>query len=276
MAQHDLNELKAILQTALRATAQGRKVLQSYFGRVRNIEEKFQAGLVSEADRESERTIAQILKTAYPDIEFLGEESFAAGIHPDYKPTVKGQRWILDPLDGTTNYIHQFPIYCISLGLEWDGEIVVAVIDVPELGETYTAVKGGGSYVNGRKLQVSQTKNLKDSFLATGFFGENFPALEEQLKIFSSVVRKCRGVRRAGAAAYDLCQVARGVFDGYWEKNLGAWDSAAGILIVSEAGGVISNYQGEAFHPYMKSIVAAAPGVMPHLLAEIKMNASNP
>lgn len=275
MNQQEVKELKKILYDAIKAVTLGRKVLQSYYGRVRHVEEKFQAGLVSEADRESEKTIAGFLKNLYPSIEFLGEESFAAGIHPDYKPLTKGQRWILDPLDGTTNYIHQFPIYCISLGLERDGEIVVAVIDMPELGETYTAVKGGGAFVNGRQLHVSKTSSLRESFLATGFFGENIPALEEQLKIFSSIVRKSRGIRRAGAAAYDLCQVARGVFDGYWERNLGAWDSAAGILLVQEAGGIVTNYEGEPFHPYMKSLVAGNPQVVPLLLEEIQPIALN-
>jgi myo-inositol-1(or 4)-monophosphatase len=132
----------------------------------------------------------------------------------------------------------------------------VAVIDVPILGEVYSAIRGQGAFINGRRMQVSATREIKDSLLATGFFGENEPQLQEQLRVFTDIVRRCRGVRRPGAAAYDLAQVARGVFDGFWEKGIKPWDAAAGILLVEEAGGKVCTYRGTPYTPYKNSIIA--------------------
>lgn len=257
---------KQVLSQAIKAVSLGREVLLNYFGNLEHVEEKFQAGLVSEADKESERVIAEHLKKKFPDFEFLGEETFAAKNAPGAKvqaePAGEIGRWILDPLDGTTNYIHRFPIFCISLALEIHGEIQLAVIDVPMLRETYTAIRGQGAFVNGKPLQVSKTKELKKALLATGFVAEHEHVIAEQLKVFDEIVRKCRGVRRPGAAAYDLTQVARGVFDGYWERNIQPWDSAAGILLVREAGGIVETYRGDKYHPYKNSIVAGNPDVV--------------
>ncbi|WP_413568765.1 inositol monophosphatase family protein [Bdellovibrio sp. HCB117] len=257
---------KQVLSTAIKAVSLGREVLLNYFGNLEHIEEKFQAGLVSEADKESERVIAEHLKKNFPTIEFLGEESFAAksapGAKVEVKPAGPEGRWIVDPLDGTTNYIHRFPIFCISLALEMDGKIQLAVIDVPMLNETYTAIRGQGAFVNGRRLRISKNQEFKKALLATGFVAEHEHVIAEQLKIFDEIVRKCRGVRRPGAAAYDLTQVARGVFDGYWERNIQPWDAAAGILLVEEAGGIIQTYKGNEYNPYKNSIVAGNPAIV--------------
>lgn len=257
---------KQVLGQAIKAVSLGREVLLNYFGNLEHVEEKFQAGLVSEADKESERVIAEHLKKNFPQFEFLGEETFAGSHAPGAKvqaePAGKVGRWIVDPLDGTTNYIHRFPIFCISLALEYEGEIQLAVIDVPMLKETYTAIRGQGAFVNGRPLKVSTAQVLEKSFLATGFVSEHEHVIAEQLRIFDEMVRKCRGVRRPGAAAYDLAQVARGVFDGYWERNIQPWDAAAGILLVREAGGVVQTYRGENYHPYKNSIVAGNAAVV--------------
>lgn len=251
---------RQVLGQAIKAVSLGREVLLNYFGNLEHIEEKFQAGLVSEADKESERVIAEHLKKNFPTIGFLGEETFAAqnvpGAKVQIQPAGPEGRWILDPLDGTTNYIHRFPIFCISLGLEVNGKMQLAVIDVPILKETYTAIRGEGAFVNGRRMQVSQNRDLRKALLATGFVSEHEHVISEQLKIFDEMVRKCRGVRRPGAAAYDLAQVARGVFDGYWERNIQPWDAAAGILLVEEAGGLVETYRGEVYNPYKNSIVA--------------------
>lgn len=254
-----------VLGTAIKAASLGREVLLNYFGNLEHIEEKFQAGLVSEADKESERVISEHLKKNFPDIEFLGEESYAAGAKVQWEAAGARGRWILDPLDGTTNYIHRFPIFCISLGLEINGQIQLAVIDVPMLQETYTAIRGQGAYVNGRRLSVSKNTEFKKALLATGFVAEHEHVIAEQLTIFSDVVRKCRGVRRPGAAAYDLAQVARGVFDGYWERNIQPWDAAAGILLVEEAGGIVTTYRGEKYNPYKNSIIAGNPAIVEEL-----------
>jgi myo-inositol-1(or 4)-monophosphatase len=232
-----------------------------YIGRLQKIEHKFQAGLVSEADKESEKAIFDFLRKNFPDDEFLGEES-AVGQTKVVSPAGPGKgRWIVDPLDGTTNYIHQFPIFCISIGYEYNGKSQLAVVDVPMLNEVYTAIRGQGAFVNGRRLQVSNTEKLTDAFVATGFNHEKELQLQEQLRVFSKLVRETRAVRRAGAAAYDLCQVARGVFDGYWEKNIQAWDAAAGILLVEEAGGKITTYRGKEYSPYKNSIIAGNPRI---------------
>lgn len=257
------------LHVAIKACRLGREVLLKYFGNLERVEEKDQAGLVSEADKESEKVISDYLLRAFPQSEVLGEEgNYADGTKIEAaKPGV--WRWILDPLDGTTNYVHRFPVFCISLGLEVDGELKLAVIDVPILGEVYTAIRGQGAYVNGRPMKVSSTEKLKDSLLSTGFFADDEKSLEEQLKIFSKLVRMCRGVRRPGAAAYDLAMVARGVFDAFWEKNLKPWDSAAGQLLVEEAGGIVKTYRGQDHNPYRNSIIAGNAKMVAEIHSEI-------
>lgn len=257
------------LYTAILAGRRGREVLLKYIGKIENIEKKFQAGLVSEADKESEKVIFEILKKDFPNDEFLGEESSAVETKVQLSPldskSQKG-RWVVDPLDGTTNFIHQFPVFCVSIGYEVAGQTQVAVIDVPMMGEVYTAVRGHGAFVNGRPLKVSSTQTLKDSFIATGFFNEVESRLNEQLKIFDKLVRETRAIRRAGAAAYDLCLVARGVFDGYWEKGLQPWDSSAGILLVEEAGGKVLTYRGQKYNPYKNTIVAGNSQIVDQLV----------
>lgn len=249
------DDWRAALSVAIRACRKGREVLISHLGRLEHVEKKFQAGLVSEADKASEKTIIDVLKKEFPWSEVLGEESDAAGLKVGAGRGGAGGRWILDPLDGTTNYIHRFPIFCISLALEVNGELKLAVIDVPMLGETYTAIRGQGAFVNGRPLRVSTTESLEDSLLATGFFAEDKVALKQQLELFGSIVGEVRGVRRAGAAAYDMTQVAAGVFDGFWEKNLKPWDVAAGQLLIEEAGGVVTTYAGGAHDPYSGNLI---------------------
>jgi myo-inositol-1(or 4)-monophosphatase len=255
------------LYTAILAARLGREVLLKYIGRLENIERKFQSGLVSEADKESEKIIFDHLRKYFPNDEFLGEESAYDKTKVESPKHGTNGRWIVDPLDGTTNYIHQFPVFCVSIGYEVDGKTQVAVIDVPALGEVYTAVRGYGAFVNGRPLRVSQTTEIGDAFLATGFMNEIEVRLQEQLHIFGKIVREARAVRRAGAAAYDLALVARGVFDGYWERGLYPWDAAAGILLVEEAGGKISTYRGNEYHPYKNTIIAGNPIVVDKLVA---------
>lgn len=260
-----LSELQAeqLLNQGLKACRLGREVLLSYFGQLKSVERKVKAGLVSEADRETEKTIQHYLKSVTPEIDFLGEEMAYGTGEPQKVDSKKFKgRWILDPLDGTTNFVHQFPIFCISLGLEWEGEMVLGIIDVPYLKETYVAQKGKGAFLNGKKLKVSENGSLDDSFLATGFFNEEEKPLEEQLQIFSDLVRRARAIRRPGAAAYDLCMVAQGVFDGFWERGLKPWDSAAGVVLVREAGGVVWNYEGKDYSPYDSGIIAGNPRIV--------------
>lgn len=244
-----------VLKKALAVVRQGRGSLLHYLGHLKNVEFKEQAGLVSEADRETELLIKRGLALIDPTWEFLGEEeSYLSGNKipaPNQKP-----RWILDPLDGTTNFVHQFPVFCISLALEWEGQLQMAIIDCPMTFETFTAIRGEGAFRNGQKISVSQTKALSDCLLATGFFPDNAEVLKEQIRVFSHLVSCTRGIRRAGAAAYDLCMVAKGTFDGFWEPNLKPWDVAAGQLLVEEAGGQVLNRQGKKHSPYDHYIIA--------------------
>lgn len=259
--------LHAALTAALRASEKGREVLLHYYGRLSHVEKKHQAGLVSEADKESEKVIFEYLRSQFPDDEFLGEESAYGHDSNLTAGDPQRRRWIVDPLDGTTNYIHQFPIFAISIAMEFQNEIQVGVIDMPKLNETYYAVKGHGSYVNDKKMQVSSCDDIENAFLATGFISDFEDVISQQLAVFSKLVRQCRGIRRAGAAAYDLTQVARGVFDGYWERNLKPWDSAAGILLVREAGGLVSTYSGSKYSPYDNTLVATGPKLHSKLLS---------
>lgn len=246
------------LQVALSAARAGRDELLKYLGRLENVDKKFQAGLVTEADRAAEAAIHEVLKTYTPDFEFLGEESSAN----DKALKVQSQsdyRWIVDPLDGTTNYVHQFPFFAVSIGLEFQGKVVVGVVDAPLLNEVYCAVKNGGSYVNGKALRVSRTNSLEDAFVATGFHAEKQKMFEEQLEMFSYLGPKVRAVRRPGAASLDLCYLARGVFDLYYERGLQPWDSAAGAIIVEEAGGVVRSFFEDHYSPFQNSLLAGNP-----------------
>ncbi|MCB0351569.1 MAG: inositol monophosphatase [Bdellovibrionales bacterium] len=248
-------DLKKAEKVALKAALLGREVLLSYFGQLSNVAEKNQAGLVSEADLESERVISEYILKEFPETTIFAEEGSynKPGQSPDMQTRQKGV-WLIDPLDGTTNYVHKFPIYCVSIGLEYAGELVVAACDVPALKKTYTATRGGGAYADGQRLSVSSQKTLSESLLATGFSA--YDITPTQLKIFGSLMQEVRGVRRAGSAAFDLCLVAEGVFDAYWEKNLSPWDTAAGALLVTEAGGVVTTYDSDSYSPFDKTIVA--------------------
>jgi len=270
MKSEKFGEWGHALYVAIQAARLGRECLMSYIGRLEHVEKKFQAGLVSEADKESEKKIFEHLRKFFPNDEFLGEESADDKTKVEVNNSKTKGRWIVDPLDGTTNYIHQFPVFCISIGYEINGVIQLAVVDVPMMNEVYTAVRGCGAFVNGRPLAVSQCRALEDAFVATGFNNEMEDRLEEQLKIFSHLVRKTRAIRRAGAAAYDLCLVARGVFDGYWERGLRPWDSAAGLLLVEEAGGKVFTYRGQQYDAYKNSIVAGNAEIVDQICHSIK------
>ncbi len=250
---------KLAMAAAESAARLGSKVLLDYFGHLAEVSEKFQAGLVSEADVNSEKVIQAELNRLYP-ASFLGEESSFSSGESAIWPT-SGNWWMVDPLDGTTNYVHRFPIFCISIGLMWGGELVLGLVDMPMLGVTYKAVKGGGAFRNDQPIRVSERGELRDALLATGFFRDQPEVLHEQLEIFKKLVFEARGIRRAGAAAYDLCLVADGVFDAFWEKNLKPWDTAAGTVLVREAGGLVTTYGGDPYRTDRDTILAASPAL---------------
>lgn len=260
---------KSRFDVAIEAVKLGRASLLGYFGKISQIESKEKAGLVSEADRETEKIIQNYLHQHCPEVGFLGEEQ-AHLENLELARSYEGARWILDPLDGTTNYIHQFPIFCISLALEVNGVVEIGIIDMPKLNQTWTAQRGKGAFCDGKKISVSRTTEFSDALLATGFFPEEVENMKDQMQIFASLTSQARGVRRAGAAAYDMALVSSGVFDLFWEKNLKPWDTAAGQILIEEAGGILRTYQGENYNPFEQSVVAGNPVLVEKFLKEIK------
>jgi myo-inositol-1(or 4)-monophosphatase len=254
-----IKNLNSLLKTGRAAVNIGEDCLMRHFGRIKKVELKEKSNYVSQADRETEVLMSKFLKKQNPDIDFLGEESHFFKSKKFNFLASEGYRWILDPLDGTTNFIHGFPLFCISLGLEFRGEIVVGIIHVPLLKQTFTAIKNQGAFLNGQRIHVSKKTKLSDAFVATGFVNQSKAVLTKQLKIFNKTVWKMDAIRRGGSAAYDLALVSQGVFDFYWEENIKPWDIAAGFLLVKEAGGKICDYRGKPVNVFTKQIVAGNP-----------------
>ncbi len=210
---------------------------------------KADEGLVTQADVESERAALAVLRRAYPEFGILTEES--TGVEAK-----SPGRWIVDPLDGTTNFAHGYSTFCVSIAAEWAGEVVAGVILQPVTGEVYSAIRGKGAFVDGRRMRVSGTRVVRDAFLSTGFTSRKDAWLEKELVSFERLSRAAQGVRRPGSAALDLAQVARGVFDGFWERQLRPWDVAAGALMVEEAGGKVTNFRGAALELDAREVLA--------------------
>jgi myo-inositol-1(or 4)-monophosphatase len=217
------------------------------------IEKKGTIDLVTEVDLECERLCRAVLAERFPDHDILAEELSsdpAAASRARY-------RWVFDPLDGTTNYAHGLPIYCASLALECEGQTIVGAIFDPSRQELFTAERGGGAFLNGQPIRPSTTATLLDALLVTGFPYDVQRKLEELVDMFGAFLGASRAVRRLGSAALDLCYVAAGRFDGFWEQLLRPWDVAAGALIVEEAGGVITGMDGSPFDPVAAHLVAS-------------------
>lgn len=197
--------------------------------------------LVTDADRAAEDFLVKAIQKRYPDHQIFGEEGTGGPELLDHD----GYVWILDPLDGTVNYAHHIPMFAVSIGILKDGEPEFAVVFLPALGELFSAAKGQGAYLNDKPIQVSKHSELKDCLLATGFPYDKHESEVDNLSNFSHFMKQARGIRRLGSAAGDLVFVACGRFDGYWEEKLQPWDVAAGILIVKEAGGKVTGYDGK-------------------------------
>ncbi len=216
---------------------------------------------VSEVDRAAEDIIIQTLLDAYPGHGILAEESGRAhgAQHSEYV-------WIIDPLDGTTNFLHGFPVYAVSIALAHRGQVQQAVVYDPTRNDLFFASKGRGAFCNDRRLRVSKRTRLADALIGTGFpfrKGDNF---KRYVKMFEEVMQSCAGLRRPGAAALDLCYVAAGYYDGFFETGLNPWDVAAGSLIITEAGGLIGNFTGDADYLYQREVVAGNPKVYGQLV----------
>ncbi len=241
-----------MLEVAIEAARDAGKFLMENVGRVRNIETKKgeERNLVSEIDRGSEARIIRLIKSRYPSHEILAEESGGNTASAEYK-------WIIDPLDGTTNFLHGVPIFSVTIAIEHRGEIVAGVVYDPNRDELFTAEKGSGALLNGVKLHVSGASRLIDSLLITGFPYDIAANPDHAVEHFTNFLMEAGGIRRLGSAAMDLSYVAAGRFDGFWEVNLNPWDMAAGVLLIREAGGRVTDFFGAPSTVYRKQVLAS-------------------
>jgi len=242
-----------MLNVAIEAAQEAGKFLKHNLGKVKEINVKSgqEKNLVTEIDKKSEELVVSIIRKHFPGHDILAEESGNEhGKESEY-------RWIIDPLDGTTNFTHGLPIFCVSIGLERKGEVIAGVIYDPNLDELFSAEKGRGAFLNGRRLRVSQTPSLKQSLLVSGFPYNVSENPDNCLEHFVNFVIEGQGVRRMGSAAIDLAYVAAGRYDGFWEVHLNAWDMAAGVILIREAGGKITGFDGEEINIYGKKVVAS-------------------
>jgi myo-inositol-1(or 4)-monophosphatase len=263
------HSLSPELSLAVRAAGMGADVLMQYWRQLteEQIHEKGMGDLVTEADYRSEQVIASFLETEMPEAAILCEEGT--------ERKGDGPIWYLDPLDGTTNFVQRFPVFCVSLALAADSakdnpELLCGVVFNPVSGDLFTAAKGKGSYLGEKRLSCSPKQDFGDAVIATGFPRRHSDELAPYLKEFGNIYPHCRAIRRAGSAALDLCWTAQGIFDAFWEHRLCPWDIAAGILVVEEAGGVCSDFNGGRRFLESGNIVGAAPPIHQTLLKYIQ------
>ena len=251
------------LDVAVNAAQKAADVILSSLNIPRVADYKGKTDLVTKTDKESEQLICDIIHEEFPDHGILAEESGS------YLPDAEYQ-WIIDPLDGTTNFVHNYPSFAVSIGVHQNNEpIAGCVIELPA-NHVYTAIKGEGAFCDDNNISVSTIKDLEKSLLVTGFGYHHGERWERNMVLFKKFTDICQGVRRLGAAAVDLCHIASGKVDGFWEFDLHPWDSAAGILIVLEAGGKITQMDGRAFDIFQKQILASNGHIHEPMLKHIK------
>ena len=245
------NEIDNLTQTAIQAARQSGTILQDYAQKGFTIHSKGEAiNLVTEADLQSEKAIIQTIRQAFPDHQILSEEEGAQESPPH------AIKWIIDPLDGTVNFAHGFPMYNVSVGIEYNGTCVIGVTYDPTRDELFLGQQGRGATLNGNPIHVSEAPTLEQALLVTGFAYDVHTATDNNLKEFCAFTVRAGGMRRTGTAAIDLCYIACGRLDGFWELQLKPWDTAAGKVIVEEAGGKITNYKGEPYSIYDTTTLA--------------------
>ena len=258
-----LRQLKSTLSAACKGASE---VLMSHFGNLKEIGHKGDVNLVTEADREAERQAVAIIRADFPRHAILAEESGSSNSGED-----NAIRWIIDPLDGTTNFAHTLPIFSVSIGVESHGRMILGMVQAPVLGETYFAEHGQGATLNGRKVHVSSINRLREALSATGFAYDRHERPEYYLKYVAEILRQTQDIRRAGCASLDLCAVACGRADLYFEEGIHPWDVAAGKLIVEEAGGKVTNYLGEPYDIMGRQIAATNGHLHAPLIEVLKM-----
>ncbi len=239
-----------MLNFAIETAREAGQILLERFGRKITITKKGDINLVTEADLASEKLIIEKIRSHYPKHAILAEESGASELNGESE-----WKWIIDPLDGTTNYAHGYPCFCVTIALEYQGEIVIGVTFDPTRDELFAAERGNGATLNGRQIRVSKTESLSDALLVTGFPYDTRER-ENFARHFTGFTYKSRGIRRDGSAAIDMAYVACGRFDGFWEEGLHARDVAAGVLLIEEAGGRVSYYDDSKFSIYKPPICA--------------------
>ncbi len=233
-------------------------------GKIKNISYKGEINLVTDVDKTCEDIIVGTIKKYFPSHSILSEENYTLVMPAEY-------RWVIDPLDGTTNYAHGLPIYSISIALERNDGVVLGVVYDPERGELFQAEKAKGSYLNKKRIRVSKAQNLKKALLVTGFAYDIRKTTQNNMNYFTKFLKKSRALRRLGSAALDLSYVACGRFDGFWEMNLHPWDSAAGSLIVREAGGNLTKFDGSPYSHYDKEILATNSKIHSQMMRVLKV-----
>ncbi len=245
--------LTKALPVAVAAAVEAGAFIRAKFGKFRRLATKPDMSLVTEVDRHSEKLVLRTLRSHFPDDQILGEET---GLSRG--KNANGFTWHVDPLDGTTNFVHGFPFFCVSIGLELEpSQLVLGVIYQPLSGDLYTAVQGGGAYRNRKRITVSKTAKLSDSLLSTGFSMRREKYLDHEIAAFAQINRRSHAVRRTGSAALDLVHVAAGQFDGFWERGLKTWDMVAGLTMIAEAGGHYSRMDGKTFNIGDDSVMAS-------------------
>lgn len=255
---------KSDLAIALDAAEKGKKVIKSYREKGLNIREKGHHDLVTDADIEAENAILTRIREAFPEDEILAEESAS------FSSLTDSRTWIVDPIDGTTNFAHDFPVYCVSVALWEKKQPVVGVVIEVNRDEVFTAVHGEGAWLNGNPIRVSDTVNVREGFVATGFPYNDLSLIDYYLDLFKILMRDLQGVRRPGAASFDLCCVACGRFDGFYEYALNIWDVAAAALIIREAGGIVTDWNGGDGWPFGQRIIAGNESIHAYLFNSIR------
>jgi len=245
-----MNDCQKYLDSAVMAALMAGSYQRHRFASLLEIDLKGDKNLVTEVDREAERLIVEHLLACFPGHTIIAEEG-------EYPVGDTRFRWIIDPLDGTTNYAHGFPWFCVSIALEAEGELAAGVIYNPLSDELFTATRGGGAFMNGRRLQVSTRSPIRNTLLGTGFPYDCATDPANNFTSFIAFQKAARGIRRAGAAALDLAYVAAGRLDGFWELKLKPWDVAAGVLLVREAGGTVTTFDGSAYDVFNDRILAS-------------------
>jgi myo-inositol-1(or 4)-monophosphatase len=257
-------DLAPFKQVAIAAAYNAAEILRSRFGNISRIHKKDAVEIVTEADTESEKSIISAIQSRFPHHSILSEE---AGLNdgPDEF------RWIIDPLDGTVNFAHQVPIFCISIALAYQNEVLLGVVLNPVDGELYSALRGQGAYLNSRPIRISATAKVSESLLVTGFPYHVNQVFEPIMIRYGNCLKASQAVRRLGSAALDICYVAGGRFEGFWEQQLKPWDTAAGSLIAAEAGATVTTFSNQPFTPEEQEILVTNGHIHDEMIELLKL-----